>query len=149
MPGRRQAHSRQAGPLSQAGPSESGQPWQVFWGGCCQPVAACLGPGAKAEGVVCLLCVTVWPPLSESTTQMSGQRQQHRVRAQWDMLSFCPQPWPWAPSQGSCGTRQQAKLRATAQVDLAEEGGVCSPLAWQVAASPPGLGWLLMDDNET
>lgn len=36
-----------------------------------------------------------------------------------------------------------------AQVDPAEEGGVCSPLAWQAAASPPGLGRLLMDDNET
>lgn len=89
-------------------------------------------------------------PLLESTTQMSGQRQQqHSVRPQWETLAFCPQPWPWAPSQGSYGARQQAKLRAMAQADLAEEGGVCSPLAWQVAASPPGLGWLLMDDNET
>lgn len=80
---------------------------------------------------------------------MSEQRPQHRVRAQLETLAFCPQPWPWAPSQDFCGTRQQAKPRAMAQVDLAEEGVVRSPLAWQVAASPPGLGWLLMDDNET
>lgn len=118
----------------------AGQPRQVFRGGCCWPVAACLRPGARAEGVTCQPSVSqpglhYLSPLPSGLARDSRQHRQGSV----GVTASCPRPCSSAPFQGLCGARQEARRGAMAQVDTGRRG---CPQPPPLASSHPPTPWI-------